>query len=387
MSGPFPHHFPLFLMARTLSSPPLKYVVGIDLAKDTFVACLGSIDAAQRVHVAGKLAEFANDAAGFAALHRWVVTGQRQAGLPVSYVLEATGCYYEELAYYLDAQQLTVSVLLPQKVRHFALSTEVKSKTDALDARLLCRLGLERALPVWRPLTPALRQLRLLTRERGSLRGQLTQLQNRRHAAQHSFEPDTRALARLAQLEALLAAQVAEIEAQMAQLVAADPVLACKIGHLTSLPGVGLVTAATVVGETNGFALVENERQLASYAGLDVVQRQSGQLARATSISKRGNARLRTALYLPAVSSLRYNPHHQLFYARRRAQAPNGKPGVIAVMRKLLLLTYTLWKKDCPYDPHHGLPTRLEKEVAPTTDRAGATQDEPALVLLEEDQR
>ena len=74
------------------------------------------------------------------------------------------------------------------------------------------------------------------------------------------------------------------------------------------MPGIGLTTAIVVVAETNGFVLIENERQLASYAGLDVVQRQSGLSAQATRISRRGNVHLRQALYLPAVSSLRYNP-------------------------------------------------------------------------------
>jgi transposase len=119
---------------------------------------------------------------------------------------------------------------------------------------------------------------------------------------------------------------------------------------LTSIPGIGLTTAIVVVAETNGFILVENERQLASYAGPDVVQRQSGLSAHATRISRRGNVRLRTALYLPAVSSLRYNPQQIAFYARLRARQPNGKPGVIAVMRKLLVLCYSLWKNDCAYD-------------------------------------
>jgi len=88
-----------------------------------------------------------------------------------------------------------------------------------------------------------------------------------------------------------------------------------------SIPGIGLTTAIVVVAETSGFVLVENERQLASYAGLDVVQRQSGLSAHATRISKRGNVRLRTALYLPALSSLRHNPRQMAFYARLRTRA------------------------------------------------------------------
>lgn len=362
------------------SSPPvlLKYVVGIDIAKATFAACLGSIDTTQRLRL-GKVAVFTNDAAGFEALQRWVAAGQGEPSCPLWYVVEATGVYYEELAYYLSARQQALSVLLPNKVKHFARSTEQKSKTDALDARLLCRLGLERQLPAWQPLTPAMRQLRSLSRERAALRTQAAQTKNRAHAYAHSYEPDPLALTRLQQRQALFEEQMHAIDVQTAALVEATPELARKLGQLTSVPGIALLTAVTIVAETSGFALVENERQLASYAGLDVVQRQSGNLARPTAISKRGNARLRTALYLPAVSSLRYNEQQKAFYARLRARSPNGKVGVVAVMRKLLLLTYSLWKNDQAYDPAY----HPAQKVAPTREGAEATQDAPIGTPLE----
>ncbi|QKG53008.1 transposase [Hymenobacter sp. BRD67] len=231
---------------------------------------------------------------------------------------------------------------------------------------MLCRLGLERALPAWRPPTPALRQLRALARERQVLVRQAAQLKIRVHAYQHSYQPDSRTLARLAAQQQLLVNQLKSLDQDLADLLQAEPELARKLGHLTSIPGVGLTTAIVVVAETNSFILVENERQLASYAGLDVVQRQSGLSAQATRISRRGNVRLRTALYLPAVSSLRYNPQQMAFYARLRARQPSGKPGVIAVMRKLLVLRYSLWKNDCAYDLHYHPAHLAEKEVAPT---------------------
>ncbi|WP_416139092.1 transposase [Hymenobacter psoromatis] len=98
-----------------------------------------------------------------------------------------------------------------------------------------------------------------------------------------------------------------------------------------------------------------------------MVQRQSGLSAGATRISCRGNVRLHTTLYLPAVSSLRFNSQQIAFHARLRARQPSGKPCVIAVMRKLLLLRYSHWKNDCAYDPHYHPAHCLEKEVAPTS--------------------
>ncbi|MBG8554968.1 IS110 family RNA-guided transposase [Hymenobacter guriensis] len=330
------------------SSTLLKYVVGIDIAKDSFVACFGSLDADQRV-CAGKPATFANDLQGFTALLHWVAA-RRASTAPLWFVVEATGVYYEELAYFLADHQQHLSVLLPNKVKHFAQSTEQKSKTDQLDARLLCRLGLERALPVWVPPTPALRRLRILERERQILTQQGARLKTRLHAYEHSYQPEERTLVRLATQQRLIQQQLHDVDADIAALLAAEPELQRKLALLTSIPGIGLTTAVVLVAETAGFSLTENERQLASYAGLDVVQRQSGTSARATTISRRGNVRLRTALYLPAISGLRCNPQLRVFYARLRARQPNGKPGVIAVMRKLLLLCYALWKRDQPYD-------------------------------------
>jgi transposase len=352
---------------RVTSSPaaPLKYVVGIDIAKDTFVACFGRIEPTQHLSFS-KETTFANSLAGFTDLLTWT-TKQVTSAAPLWFVVEATGVYYEELAYFLADKDQSMSVLLPNKVRHFAQSTEQKSKTDQLDARLLCRLGLERALPTWQPPTPALRQLRALSRERQSLTQQAARLKAQHHAYQHSYQPDARTLDRLSARQQLLDHQLKSADQDVAALLQAEPELARKLAQLTSIPGIGQTTAVAVVAETNGFVLVENERQLASYAGLDVVQRQSGLSAGATRISRRGNVRLRKALYLPAVSSLRYNPQQVAFYNRLRTRQPNGKPGVIAVMRKLLLLCHALWKKDCAYDPHYHPAHCLEKEVAPTS--------------------
>ena len=193
------------------------------------------------------------------------------------------------------------------------------------------------------------------------------QPKTRTHAYQHSYQPDSRTLARLAAQQQLLVQQLDALDKDLAELLVTEPELARKLAHLTSIPGIGLTTAIVVVAETSGFTLVENECQLASYAGLDVVHRQSGLAARSTRISKRGNVRLRTAFYLPALSSLRHNPQQMAFYTRLRACHPSGKLGVIAVMRKLLVLCYSLWKNDCPYNPHYHPAHLAIQEVAPTT--------------------
>ncbi|MGI4971771.1 MAG: transposase [Janthinobacterium lividum] len=108
--------------------------------------------------------------------------------------------------------------------------------------------------------------------------------------------------------------------------------------------------------------MVGNEWQLASYVGIAVVQRQRGLSPRAPRISQLGNPRLRTALYLPAVSSLRHNPQQMAFYACLRNRHPSGKPGVIAVMRKLLLRATRFCNKSDCMTRISTLPTSSEKK-------------------------
>ena len=162
-------------------------------------------------------------------------------------------------------------MLLPNEVKHFARSTELKGKTDQLDARLWCRLGLGRSRPAWQPPAPALRRLR--ARARQVLTRQDAQLKIRVHAYRHSHRPGSRTLARLAAQQGLIMQQPSALDQNLAELLTAEPELARKLSQLTSIPGIGPATAIAVVAETSGFVLAENGRQLAAYAGLDAVRR------------------------------------------------------------------------------------------------------------------
>lgn len=106
-----------------------------------------------------------------------------------------------------------------------------------------------------------------------------------------------------------------------------------------------------MIAETNGFASITSSKQLASYSGLDVVMNQSGQYYGRTKISKKGNRHIRSALYLPAMSAVRYNIRLKQFYENVMQKHKCGKVGIVAVARKMLILIYTLWKNETIYDP------------------------------------
>ncbi len=111
----------------------------------------------------------------------------------------------------------------------------------------------------------------------------------------------------------------------------------------------GIITIATVVAETDGFSRFENIRQLVSFTGLDIKMNESGRFKGKTTISRKGNSFIRSALYMPAISAATNNPDLKIYYQRISSRKKVKKMAVIPVARKLLILIYTLWKKDTEY--------------------------------------
>lgn len=327
----------------------LKQVVGIDVSKDSFHVCLGTISEQQKVQLLQQ-SSFSNNEKGFRLLLAWVKK-HALPGTALHYVMEATGVYYENLAYFLSETTRNICVLLPNKSKHFAKSLDIKTKTDKVDAAILCKIGLERVLPVWRVPSPALKRLKSLSREYRTLKADSSQIKARLHALSHSYDPDKQAIRRLKMQLKLIEKLASEVESNIHNLIRSDEQLQQRFTNIEQVNGLGTITIATVVAETNGFAAIENVKQLTSYAGLDVMMNQSGMHSGKTRISKKGNSHIRTALYLPAMSATRCNKRLGQFYRNIMERHNCGKIGIVAVARKMLILIYTLWKKEVQYDP------------------------------------
>ena len=109
-----------------------------------------------------------------------------------------------------------------------------------------------------------------------------------------------------------------------------------------------------VLAETNGFDLIRNKRQLASYAGYDVKEKQSGTSVKGKPrISKKGNKYLRKAMHLPALAAIRHNERFKAIYARLMSKHGIKMKAAVAVQRKLLEMTYTLYKTNKPFDKNY----------------------------------
>ncbi len=332
--------------------PILKHIVGIDVSMNTFEACFGSLDIQQQTVLSPSQA-FSNTFSGFQHLVRWAARFNPSPDVPLVFVMEATGVYYEHLARFLVANNLQVAVVLPNKIKSYTKSLQSKSKTDPLDAAAITRFGLDRQLKCWTPPSDAAKALHDLSREYRALKTTITTIKNQRHALRASFGPQRRSLRRKEQLLKFLEHQANQIEEELRQLVDSDPILSQRVRTICSAKGIGFLTVISVLAETRCFEHVTSGKQLTSYAGLDVVFNDSGLRKGKTSISRKGNAFLRTAVFMPALAAVRSNPRFKELYERLVAKGKNKKLALIAVARKLLLLIYALWKNNTLYDPDY----------------------------------
>lgn len=326
----------------------IKQASGIDISLKTFEAAVGVIGLEQAVKIL-RTKEFTNNEKGFKAFFEW---SQENApnDVPFWFIMEATGVYYERLAYYLKTKTDNIHIVLPNKSSHYRATLSQKGINDKLDARMLTHFALERQLGPWNLPDEIMQGLKKRTREYEDLVDIATESKNRLHAQKASARPNRTSISRINKLIALIEKQKKEIEKELKDTISKKENMSKKIDKIVgSLKGVGFITLIKVVAETQGFANISSRAQLTSYAGLDVVENQSGNKRGRTKISGKGNSHLRKAMYMPALSVVKWLPEYKVMYKRLCERKPAKKIALTAVMRKLLCLIYTLWKKDEEY--------------------------------------
>jgi transposase len=313
--------------------------LGLDIAKLKFNACL--------VREGGQLRHkvFANNPDGFSQLSGWL---EKQGAGRVHACLEATGAYGDSLAAHLHEQGHTVSVVNPAAIKAYAQSRLSRTKTDRVDAALIAGFCSERRPPEWQPPAPELRELQALVRRLDSLVEMRTMEENRLssgvtvEAIRESVEGHI----------AYLAEQIKRTEALIRDHIDRHPGLKRQRELLDSIPGIGETTAAALLAEVPDIKDYRSARQVAAFAGLVPRERQSGSSVRGrVRLSKIGNARLRKALYFPAVTALRCSPFFQEWAAGLRQRGKSKMAVIGAAMRKLIHLAYGVLKTGRPFDP------------------------------------
>lgn len=306
-----------------------RVTLGIDVSK-------AGLDA--HAHPAGSDRSFANDAEGIGRLIAWA---QR---LGAFVVLEATSSYDQSLVRALEAAGLSFHRANPRKARQFARSANFLAKTDRVDARMLAAYGVALALRPTAPVSAGRLSLKALVSRRDQLVEHRKMERTRLAAAQEPWLVDS-----LGQAIGFLSEQIAAMEARIQACVAADAELDQGWAIARSAPCVGPVTAAVLLAELPELGQADR-RGIAALAGLAPLACDSGAFRGRRKIWG-GRKRVRDALYMAAVGSVRSGPFKPAY--QRMVQA--GKPpkvALIAIARKLLVALNAAFRDKTTFSLH-----------------------------------
>jgi transposase len=273
---------------------PIDASVGIDVSK-------ASLQVVLRGEQGEQARTCAHTAAGFDELQRWLlahaVTPQR-----TQVAVEASGSYSDAISQFLYEQGYLVSVLNPAVLVDYRRSVNVRSKTDALDARLLARYSWEYRPATWKPLPPEMQTLRSLLARREDVQHLLQQERNRLHAGRMDAWIRSRVQQHVQQLDKDLRLIWKRIQDHLK----AHPDLKRRYRRLQTIKGIGPIGAATLLAEIGDISRFDDPRALVSLAGLAVKRHDSGRSVHGKpQIDRHGRVGLRRILYLCAVSALR----------------------------------------------------------------------------------
>lgn len=313
-------------------------VLGIDLAKLSFDATL--LQQTGSSHYAS----FPNTPEGFLQLATWL---KQHNVSRLHACMEATNIYWQALATWLHAQGYNVSVVNPARIKGYAMATMQRNKTDKLDSAISASFCAKHQPSLWQPASQEQQRLRALVRHRDDLLQTQLQQQNRLRDTTDELVKSS-----LECLLAAIASQVEMVQEQITHQLRAQANFATKLALLTSIVGIGAVTAAKLLAEFADLEQYESAKAAAADAGLTPSHYESGtSVRRRAKLSKMGKSGIRAALYWPAITAIRRCPAIKAFAQRLAAR---GKPKMViigAVMRKLVHICYGVLKHQTPYDP------------------------------------
>ncbi len=320
--------------------------LGIDVSKATLHAALLVPGRAKPVYQS-----FSNDEAGFEALQTWLIA--RDATV-VHGCLEATSIYGHPVAIWLHQQGHRVSIVSPVRIHGYAKSQLKRTKADRPDATLMAQFCRDLAPSPWQPSATEIQDLQDYIRRLDALTHRLSQEKNRLEITPAALKPDIDAHI------AFLEGQVKSLKKRFHEPIQAHDPLKTQADLLVSIVGIGPDTAARLLAEIGDIKAFRSARQLAADAGLTPQEHSSGTSVQGkTRLCKIGNARLRKALYFPALAFLRCAPELQPWRDRLAAAGKTKMAIIGAAMHKLIRIVYGVLSSGQKYDPSKLLPPRV----------------------------
>jgi transposase len=316
--------------------------VGVDVDSQYLVCRI------QRGEKKCSIATFDNNPAGHRRFIKWCTKHHKLARV----TMEATGVYSLPFALALhQCKNIEVAVVNPRAIKNFAMAQMQRGKTDALDADAILEYSLRMEFKVWQPPREEILELQHITRRIVQLTVELTRERNRHIAASrlgiigrvvaHDTDLNMRHLQR----------RIEAMEQAALEIVEHDAELQPKLKQLTSVTGIAKKTGPRILAELAGLASDMTGSQWVAHAGLDPKPHESGKTThKPRRISKAGNRYLREALYFPALVASRSDKNVKAFYEKLINNGKKPMQALVAIMRKLLLAIWGMFKHNTPWD-------------------------------------
>ncbi len=248
-------------------------------------------------------------------------------------------------------RHVEVSLVNPRRARRFAESLGERSKTDPVDARVLCQYAARMPWEPWRRPTATALRLRAITRAIENLGVMHTQEKNREHALKASQALPALLVHEVQRHQRYLEQRIQQLRREARRLIARDSDLDRRFQLMLTVPGIGDTSALQILGELVVLPDSLDARQWVAFSGLDPLQFMSGtSVEKRPRISRGGSRHLRRALYMPALVALQHEPHLRTFYQRQVGRGKARLQAVIAVMRKLLHGLFAMFRLNQSYD-------------------------------------
>jgi len=318
------------------------FYLGIDISKDKFDVAL--LDGKK-----GKHKVFKNNEDGFERFLEWLKENKVDSSLHSC--MESTGRYGEKLAKFLFKAGHQVSIVNPACIKAYAQSQLKRVKTDKVDALLIanfCRINEPKA---WIPPSEEIEELTELTRRISHLEKLKTSENNHLKSGISSQSAIKSAKTVIKTLEE----EIKKLKKRISEIIDSDNDLKKKKELLKTIPGIGDRTAEVILSETKGgVESFESARQLAAYAGITPQIKESGSSVRGKGmITRMGNERLRTGLYMSAIVAKKCNSSVKVFCERLSEKGKKGKQVICAGIRKLLHIIYGVLKSGKPFQENY----------------------------------
>lgn len=313
----------------------IKQIIGIDVSKltlDIYDESYGH-------------SSYSNDVKGFKKLLKHYDSN-------CHYVMEATGCYHQQLAMFLYKHDRAVSVVNPLIIKRFIQMKLQKLKTDKSDAKMICNYGSEQGLELWEPSPDYLNKCKRTYSVISLYLKQTTAIKNTLHSLVASGILKGKMVRSLNRQLKSLKKEITTLELEISSLIKEfDSHL---FTSLKSIPGIGNKTALLLIIHTNGFRDFESYKQVISYFGLAPMERSSGTSVRGrTRINKSGEGTLRNHLFMCSFTACTSNPQCKALYDRLVNKGKSKKLALIAVCNKLIKQAFGIAKSGLIYDPNY----------------------------------